>query len=770
MKNLVTIVKSSFMVSLFMISLSIQSQNLLPTIPNYNANPFVSSMFYYVRLNATDFTGDAISKGREVEQTAIAYCHPQSTHRGELVYKTRLLLLLDHIFSLSGDFGSYSQGVYAYAILKKEFPNDISATRKTTWEASIKSITDKYLASLGDRWKTKDIRPVWYNAEVRWALGVYLSGVVLNNQTYKTEGSAFFDEIFQSKMIQGDGGINYVGYQNEILTYHGFNIDTLAWYYLITGDIKVKNLIKKTVNYYPLSIAPKGVAEYYTATSWKHYWNQGNGDDSAYVVASITGDSYNYAVGKTATRNSLPAFFYNPNLKDPITNPNNFVVYDRNILGPRARYDTWNYAGTSRKVDDNGVASNVNGMGKNTLVGAMVLDNTGAWPLNAALDIASVEVRVAPGEDAKVRREGSDWLTTKEVSTVTKGKQIYGLASEYNTSTKKAANTAVFSASNWDVKQEWVFTPERIVGMIEINPTVDTEAYAVQGILKLVSGRSTWGTKKDLVKISEGVYTYGKLNIRIRENNFGGALKQVYTAVYDDNDTSEKGTILNLKDNKSTSNSDVKKLYKTTDKYHYIVEVYPQGTSAASAVTNNSQINLQSFTVNDGKRTIQTIHNHSNQQQVYTSSINFSYSKAVITKSWTSIQNLGAVSGTTSVSVTIPAHEHVLIINSNNAVDLDGTILIADNLFDTTTLSNDNFVDDINKNIIIHPNPVSDLLNIKGLTDNDGSITIYDISGKSILISPIIANENQILDISKLALGIYILKTESGKVTRFVKQ
>jgi hypothetical protein len=754
---------------LLLFSFSTQAQNLLPTIPNYSSNPFVASMFYYVRLNATDFTGDAISQGREVEQTAIGYCHPQSTHRGELAYKTRLLLLLDHIFSLPGDFGSYSQAVYGYSILKQEFPNDISTAQKTKWEASIKSITDKYLTSLGGRWKTKDIRPVWYNAEVRWALGVYLSGVVLNNQTYKTEGSAFFDEVFQSKMIQGDGGINYVGYQNEILTYHGFNIDTLAWYYLISGDLVTKNLIKKTVNYYPLSIAPKGVAEYYTATSWKHYWNQGNGDDSAYIVASITGDSYNYAVGKTGTRNPLLAFFYDANLKDPNTNPNNFVVYDRNILGPRGRYGTWNYAGSSRKVDDNAIASNVNGMGKNTLVGAMVLDNTGAWPLNAALDIASVEVRVAPGTETKVRREGSDWLTTKEVSTVTKGKQIYGLASKYNTSTKKAANTAVFSASNWDVKQEWVFTPERMVGMVEINPTVNTEAYAVQGILKLVSGRSTWGTKQDLVSLGNGAYTYGKLNIKIRENNFGGALTQIYAPVYDDNDTSQKGTILNLKDSKSVANSDVKKLYTPADKYHYIVEIYPAGTTVtATTVTNKSQANFQSFAVNDSKRSIQIVHNYSNLEQVYSTNINFSYSKTVITKSWAASQFLGNVSGTTPVLVTIPANEHVLIINSNDVADLDTNNLTADNLFSTTTLSNEDFVATTNNGITICPNPTKDLFTIKGITIGE-KIIVTDLLGKTIL-KTIAKQENEVISTAGFTAGLYFVSVGEKTGLKLVKE
>jgi uncharacterized protein YjdB len=665
-----------------LLSISAHSQNLLPTIPNVSSNPFVATMFANVNLNTTTLSPNFFTLGEEAEQAAIAYCHPQSPHLGKAAYKTRLLFLLKTLLgSDKTDFSHYPQSVYAYTILKQKFPGDISASQKTTWETAIKKYTDDYIATgVGDRWKSKSERDIWYNSEVRWALGIYLSGIVLNNASYKSFASAFFDEAFQTKMFQPDGGINYVGFQNEVFNYHEDNIKTLAWYYLISGDAKIKSIIQKTVNYYPL-MQQKNVPEFYTGASWKHYWSQSTGYNAAYIVASLTGSSHNYAVGKNASKNSLVAFFYNSALKDPLVPASTrYTVYDRNIQGPRARYDNWLYAGTSRKVDD-GTTGATRGVGKSNLVGAMVLDDSGKWPLNAALDIASVEVRVAPGEDKTARRSGSDWLATNEVSTVTKSLKIYGLASKYNTSTKKASNSGPLTASNWEVKQEWVFTPERMLGMVEINATKDTEAYAVQGLLKFISGRKDWGTKKELVSKGNGVYTFGKINIKIRENTFGGALKQGYAEVYDAGDTSNKSTNLILKDNKSAANSDAKKLYKTTDKYRYIVEVYPEGTAVAKETKSLNSANLNSFSLDDGKRSIQIVHNYSTQQQTYTANISFAYKNAAIMKSWASAQSLGAVSGVTQVSVAIPANQHMLIINSNDNADLNSDYLNAGDVY-----------------------------------------------------------------------------------------
>lgn len=135
-----------FLGYLLLFCLHLQAQELLPPAPAYSTDPFVSSRFYHLKLNSTDLSGDGFSKGREIEQAALAYCHPQSPHRVNIAYKNRLLLLLNHISALEGDFGSYAPGVYACAILKKEFPNNISTSEKINLEASIQKKTDAYLA------------------------------------------------------------------------------------------------------------------------------------------------------------------------------------------------------------------------------------------------------------------------------------------------------------------------------------------------------------------------------------------------------------------------------------------------------------------------------------------------------------------------------------------------------------------------------------------------------------------------------------------------
>jgi hypothetical protein len=75
--------------------------------------------------------------------------------------------------------------------------------------------------------------------------------------------------------------------------------------------------------------------------------------------------------------------------------------------------------------------------------------------------------------------------------------------------------------------------------------------------------------------------------------------------------------------------------------------------------------------------------------------------------------------------------------------------------------------------IKIFPNPVTDILDIEGLSKNDGEISIIDTAtGRSIIknFSISVTYEHSVIDVSNLASGVYILKTTSGKITRFIKK
>ncbi|NNK60743.1 MAG: T9SS type A sorting domain-containing protein [Flavobacteriaceae bacterium] len=70
--------------------------------------------------------------------------------------------------------------------------------------------------------------------------------------------------------------------------------------------------------------------------------------------------------------------------------------------------------------------------------------------------------------------------------------------------------------------------------------------------------------------------------------------------------------------------------------------------------------------------------------------------------------------------------------------------------------------------ISIYPNPTSNVLNFKGL-NSDFTVSIYDILGKEILQADL--NVDQLLDVSHMASGVYILTLNDQKKTfKFVKE
>jgi len=72
----------------------------------------------------------------------------------------------------------------------------------------------------------------------------------------------------------------------------------------------------------------------------------------------------------------------------------------------------------------------------------------------------------------------------------------------------------------------------------------------------------------------------------------------------------------------------------------------------------------------------------------------------------------------------------------------------------TTTVNTDTTI--VNNNgLTIYPNPVSNTLNITGLTEESATITLYDITGKMVLSQPL---SGSTINLESLTNGIYILK------------
>jgi len=72
-----------------------------------------------------------------------------------------------------------------------------------------------------------------------------------------------------------------------------------------------------------------------------------------------------------------------------------------------------------------------------------------------------------------------------------------------------------------------------------------------------------------------------------------------------------------------------------------------------------------------------------------------------------------------------------------------------------------------NSKIKLFPNPASVVINISGLTDNEGYI-IYNLSGTEIFNGTF--NTNGKIDIKNYSNGLYLLKSQNGNTYKFVKE
>ncbi len=76
----------------------------------------------------------------------------------------------------------------------------------------------------------------------------------------------------------------------------------------------------------------------------------------------------------------------------------------------------------------------------------------------------------------------------------------------------------------------------------------------------------------------------------------------------------------------------------------------------------------------------------------------------------------------------------------------------------------------ISNQLSVYPNPVSDKLYIRNITNGlkNAAVSIVDINGQ--LIKKVLnVNENQYIDISELAKGYYLLRIETAEGVAFKK-
>ncbi len=649
---------------------SAQNLTLLPPIPEPATNPHISTLFSGLNVTST-----AYSDG-EIYTAALAYLHPNSPYKGQPGVLNRWILLCDSAFTrwskniLVNDMAMMYPGL-SYLMLKTYLPDKIPADKKAMWETQLKKDVTALLKNT-NLYDKRLVGAVWLNGDIRQAFNGYFCALAVDD-TVSAKKIRYAIDSVMTKTLLGDGGTHYVGYQNESPTYHPPVISTYCRYYAITRSQAALDFLKRTANYIPSVTVPIGLSyyEYSTSPAWKPYYNAGMQKVEALAVAYLSGDGFNYGIGKGQNA-GYHAFIYRSGLTAKSL-PDNYMFFDKNIQGPRGRYGAWTITGSGRDVSRPGpeltetAFDNMDGM--NTLAGAAILNETatsGQYPINAVFHGTAPEVKPSKGIETDWNR-GNYWacLTGKDgYYRVTRTQSVYGLSARYDVSKMRYAETS------WDGKQLWVFTPDRVIGLSEIESTASSTVFGLANRIVLTAGRSgQQATYKPLLATGENEWNFGKLRFKIHQKDYVGKIEMFKYGIWSADTLS---LMIKLHDKYSGKDSAV--TYPSGTKRYALMESTYSGKTYATGVTrlpdNNSLINFQ-FTEAAGRK-IRIIFNPTAAARTYTDTMACPYGKARVVKSWDET-SVGAVTVSaakiTIPSLSIPAYGHILVINSDIAED-----------------------------------------------------------------------------------------------------
>lgn len=584
-----------------------------------------------------------------------AFCHPQSPRNGDPTLVAPILRRFAHQYeyltpgaSNLADFGISPTLSEMYLLLRTAYPDLILPTYKQRWEKAIEVNADAILQKYGQVFRDGVPGTGYPNAHTHYIVALLFASQILNRKDYADTAAAGVK--LMTTCLYPDGGTCYINWQNECYNYHEIAVRDMARYWQVTGNESAKQLSAGTRWYYPLSVEPSGVAEYSTSPSWKPYWNMSTGAEGAAVVASLTNCPHNQRVAKTSKidGNFWIAALYRDDIA-PAPAPDYYLTHDRNIEGPRGRFGLFSFWGTARDYKDDA-------RGKQTYVGCMAMypKNTplpkGAvkeWPLSAALHSVGAEVRFANGAPDVNRWKTHLCLARQERNTFTTTKRFAALTTEHRLSIYGGP------ATDWFVTQQWLFTEDRLAGVLTMEALSDQKALGIGGSLLFVSGRGGWGVRKTFQQIAPDTWQYGALIARIHQQTPGHILTD-YTDVMSGD--SKKSGLLQLSDTTTPR----EKLYPKGTRVQFAVEIYPEWSKPAQFVKGYTTNGLHGIELQEAGQHLHLLHNPSNEPVQQVTERAYVLPGAQYRAPW-----LGDASTSESHppgAATIAPHSHLLIV------------------------------------------------------------------------------------------------------------
>jgi hypothetical protein len=515
----------------------------------------------------------AIRIAYEAEALAMALCHPESSYAGDPRLIAPMFRRFENAYEYMvpgnkkrlADFGPTPALSQMYLLLKTVYPDLILPSRQAAWENAIRLNCEAILESREALFAEAKPGTAYVNADIKYISGLTYAGLLFGDARYKQAAENGVRLI--ETAIYPDGASAYIFWQNEDFTYHGILVTELSRIAQVTGNPLALDLVKRTANYYPLSFVmiddTNGVAEFSTAPSWKHSWNGMTPGAAGALVERYTG-----------VRQAVPP-------------PEKYFVYDRNIEGPRGRFGNFAFCGTARDLHNDI-------RGKDTYAGCMVFAPTS---LSAALGGAGIEVKPKPGTNAHSPYN----LSQDEHNATTVTKDFAALTSTHRLSAYNG------HAVDWQGRQVWLFTPNRMVGLVCVESLKDQEACGVTGVLRFVSPTKSG---EGIASPGPGEFKIGMLNTKIHSHDFSAIQADAAPSKF------PRLTFIDKAAEAADGNSPLS--YASGLSHYYLAEFYPDGSNAAESVRLlKLDGGLAGFAMKDNGRTYRVIFNPTERETVW---------------------------------------------------------------------------------------------------------------------------------------------------------
>lgn len=567
------------------------SDTLLMPLKTPENNPYLDAIYEWVeeqmgkpdkyfQKSTPDFKPfDRTMSRKEAANMNLYYwllTHPQSQYQGDPELLKRLFRRI-HAYvdahsthghqyqSVTNDFFAIGPMVEAMYKTKETFPDLLLPEDEAKWDQMAEQVRSFWLDEFGKRQEGHFRMGRYANRDLGVANILLSSGLYLDDQ--ESLDTAQFLVYAQRENLYPDGGFSYIGGQNESAGYHVADTKFLTDYYHLTGDESVLDLLKGTEWYAALTTEPGNVSDIWTHPSWKQDWiGKGYGGES---VVALTENPYERSILDReialdgASLYPRDAMWYDSTVvaENP---PNDYSIYDRNIQGPRGRFDRFSYAATLREPSDTEP-------GKATIMGAMTIREdfeTTDFPLEAMWWHVMPRAFVETTPEDRHKRPNWVYLTTDDESSVSMGKDWSAVQTRYQMHAYGSSRKG--PKAPWEGLQIWIAIRDRVFGLVEIAPDGKQDAFEV-GLSAKIRHYVPYE------ELSLNAWSFGSLEIEILENNFNSVrtvesesfnapqLEIIYSTRPSDEPISERGKT-------NASNSELLQ-FEPADPYYAILEV-----------------------------------------------------------------------------------------------------------------------------------------------------------------------------------------------------